>query len=58
VKSDEDETNNEEHETEKENGQLTNPDAHVSPSEARIWNNLANIKFKALNAGWIELQET
>jgi len=48
VKSDENETNNQDRETENEKGQLTNADAHVSPSEARIWNNLANIKFKAL----------
>lgn len=42
------ETNNDGHETENGTDELINTDAHVSPSEARIWNNLANIKFKAL----------
>ncbi|MDX6385286.1 MAG: hypothetical protein QOK48_2859 [Blastocatellia bacterium] len=41
-------TSNDGRETENIDAPLTNADAHVSTSEARIWNNLANIKFKAL----------
>lgn len=48
MESQEKATSNDGRETENKDAPLTNADAHVSTSEARIWNNLANIKFKAL----------
>ena len=48
MESQEKATSNDGGETENKDAPLTNADARVSTSEARIWNNLANIKFKAL----------